>query len=140
MLYTSQGKCCDSISFLMPCVLPYASRAASQFQNMLGRTVEILYSCHTSLIPSGETSALRYLFIFILCFKSREKKYISFCVLDTTVLQYLQYLQSCSLLQTYTQFHLSCDLSLNFKLQLNNIVFFIFVRDRRVAAKGLAGK
>lgn len=43
---------------LMPHVLPYAYRAASQFYTVLRRAVDIPYSCHTTLIPVGKASAL----------------------------------------------------------------------------------
>lgn len=63
--------CCDSISYLMPYALPYAYKAASQFYTR--RTVDIPYSCHTTLIPLGKASVLLLLAFFSTMLQKAEK-------------------------------------------------------------------
>lgn len=64
----------QSTFFLMPYILPYAFRAASLSHAMLRCTVDILYSCHTTLIPlwEGFTAAASYFCLEDI--KSRQKK------------------------------------------------------------------
>lgn len=70
-------ECCDSISFVMPYVLPYAYRAASQFYNMLRCTIDIPYNCHTALIPLGKASTLLLLpFISVIWQKAEKSSFV----------------------------------------------------------------
>lgn len=71
----------------MPCVLPYAHRAASQFYTMLRCTVDIPYSCQTTLIPLGKASMPLLPAFFTITLERAEKAVDaisqSFDVLDT---------------------------------------------------------
>lgn len=117
-VYQAEGvlrECCDSISFVMPYVLPYNYRAASQFYTMLRCTIDIPYNCHTALIPFGKASALLLLpFISVIWQKAGKKD--SFVIsaliwLSFNILHHIAAVRKNVLTGLY--FILSCSAALN---------------------------
>lgn len=102
MLYIRQGECWESVAiqsaFLIPCVLPYTHRAASQFYTMLRCIVDIPYSCHTTLIPLARhqrccCSSLS----FLDCNKREQKKLDAISSLTSRTLS----IHKCILIELY---------------------------------------